>query len=177
MRRFGSGGVGNVLVVGAAAMLIGLPAAARAQDATAKPAKSATPSSAMGAGAMHPSASATPDSARMAGMRAQFDTQLKQLDDALKLSPEQRDKVRPIFLDHTYQLGMLRQKYMDLEHTPANREAMMKDAAKLNDATDVQLAKVLTPDQMTTYKKWRSDMANRARARMAAADSAAGAKK
>jgi hypothetical protein len=160
------------LIVCAALLILALPALVRAQATPSIPpaaAPAAPPEKAPAAPAMSaPKASAAPlmsDSAK-AAVRAEVTKQLKTMADTLKLTQEQRDKARPILLDHAYQMRQLRNKYAGMERTPENRAAMQKDAAALRDATDAKLAAVLTGDQMTAYKKWRDEAMGRARAKM-----------
>ncbi|HTO92392.1 MAG TPA: hypothetical protein VMJ70_14775 [Candidatus Sulfotelmatobacter sp.] len=112
------------------------------------------------------------DSAR-AALKAEVGHQLKQLADTLNVSQEQRDKARPILLDHAYQLRQIRMKYAAVDRTPANRAALQKDVANLRDATDAKLAGVFTPEQMAAYKSWREQSMTRVKSRMGVADSTA----
>ena len=190
-----------VLLLGLTLMVVALPASARrrgsdskaAADTTkAKPAAAAQPAGSAPAAEAAPAAPAAPtaaapaaaaaaaaprmpalsDSAR-AALKAEVGHQLKQLADTLNLSQEQRDKARPILLDHAYQLRQIRMKYAAVDRTPANRAALQKDVANLRDATDAKLAGVFTPEQMAAYKSWREQSMTRAKSRMGVADSTA----
>ena len=105
------------------------------------------------------------DSAR-AAFRAEVQRQLKQMADSLKITPAQRTTLRPILLDHAYQVKQLRDKYVAMERTPANREAMAKEMQTLRDATDAKLAAVLSGEQMAGYKKMRDEQLAKVRAKM-----------
>lgn len=143
----------------AALFILAVPALARAQaPPSAPPIKPpAVPAA--------PAMPALSDSAR-AAVRAQVSKELKTMADTLKLTQEQRDKARPILLDHAYKLRQLRDKYAGMERTPENRAAMQKEAASLREATDAKLTALLTGDQMTAFKRWREEGMGRARAKL-----------
>jgi ribonuclease HII len=119
---------------------------------------------------------ALPDSVRTA-IKAQVEKELKAMADSLKLTSAQREKIRPIILDHAYQLRQLRAKYATQPRTPETGEAMMKDAMAIREATDAKLAGAMSAEQMVRYKQMRDEMMERAKARMGVADSTGGAKK
>jgi len=94
------------------------------------------------------------DSVR-ASLQAQIGRELKTLADSLKLTPDQKAKVKPILLDHATSLAGIRDMYSKLGKSTANMAAMKQEVLKLRDATDTKLASVLTPPQLTAYKAMR----------------------
>jgi hypothetical protein len=104
--------------------------------------------------------------AERASIRAEITRQLQQMADSLKLSPDQKEQARPILMDHANQLRQLRNKYVAMPKTPANRQAMVKEAAAIRSSTDARLAKVLSADQMTTFRRMRDEMRSTLKVRM-----------
>lgn len=172
MNRLGSRFSRRAILTCATLSMVSLPLLAWAQGSTppttppaAPPAMPSTPAVAKQA----QQAVTMSDSARLA-FRADVDRQLKQMADTLKLSPQQRANARPILLDHAYQVKQLRDKYVKMERTPANREAMTKEMQTLREATDGKLAGVLSADQMTQYKVMRDAALAKVRTKMAGAE-------
>ena len=94
------------------------------------------------------------DSAR-ASLQSQIGHELRMLGDSLRLTPDQKSKVKPILIDHATALAGIRDKYSKLGKSTANMAAMKQEVLKLRDATDTKLASVLTPPQLTAYKAKR----------------------
>ena len=94
------------------------------------------------------------DSAR-ASLQSQIGHELRMLGDSLKLTPDQKAKVKPILVDHAMSLAGIRDKYSKLGKSTANMAAMKQEVLKLRDATDTKLASVLSPAQLTAYKAKR----------------------
>lgn len=176
----------RVLVTGAVILAVAIPllawaqgAAPPAQDsttrqpaATAHPGAPAAPgASAQTAAPVAPAVTAAPtmpalsDSMR-AALRAQAEREVKTWADSLKLTPEQKDKARPIILDQAYQAKQLRLKYSSMPKTPGLQEAMTRDLKALRESGDAKLAQVLTGEQMTKYKTLRDAMMARGRAKL-----------
>jgi hypothetical protein len=155
------------MMLGLAALsLVTMPLIALAQNATPT---AATP--AQGSSAQPPAAGTSKPMAMPTGkhdaMKDEVQRQLKVMADSLKMTPEQREKAKPILMDHANQLKDMRAKYTSMEKTPANKEAMKKDMLALRDATDAKLAQVLNADQMTQYKAMRDAQWAKTKAKMA----------
>jgi hypothetical protein len=111
------------------------------------------------------------DSTR-AAIKAQVEHQLKAMADTLKLTADQRAKVKPILMGQADQVKALRAKYMGQAKTPETQAAMAKEMQAIREAGDAKLAQVLSADQMTQYKAWRDAMMAKAKAKMGAMESA-----
>jgi Spy/CpxP family protein refolding chaperone len=184
MNLFDSSLVKRTVLACVPALIAGLPLLSWAQGSTPPPAPSAAPESTItlptpaavkdsaAKVAPAPKAATLSDSAR-AALRSQIDRQLREMADSLKLTPDQRAKARPILLDHGYQIMQLRDKYATQEKTPAVTDAMRKEMQVLRDATDANLALVLTGEQMAQYKKKRDEGLTMARSKMGIAPPAA----
>src|SRR5204863_2668991 len=127
----------RVLVTGAVTLAVAIPLLAWAQGSapaakdstTRQPAVTAQP--AAPAVTAHPAAPVAPtvpampalsDSMR-AALRAQAEREVKSWADSLKLTPEQKEKARPIILDQAYQTRQLRLKYSTMPKAPGLQEA------------------------------------------------------
>jgi len=177
MKRLGSRFTRRAILACATLALMSFPILVWAQGSTPPPTTPATPPAtppakpAVTAPAPAPGDTAhkmrAMTDAQRTAFRTEVDHQLKQMADSLKLTPQQRANARPILLDHAYQVKQLRDKYVGMERTPANREAMTKEMQTLREATDTKLAGVLSADQMTQYKKMRDEQLARVRSRVA----------
>ncbi len=168
MKRAKVGRPGLALLSLMALFLVTLPTLAAAQGSAPASPPPATPDIAKQAQTATQAVNklaTVPDSARSA-LRAQIAKELKQMADTLQLTPEQREKARPILLDQASKVRQLRDKYAPMPRTPENRAAMQKEMQTLRDASDTNLGAVLTADQMTRYKAWRDARLAAVRSRM-----------
>ncbi len=78
---------------------------------------------------------------------------LQRMQEELKLSDDQMDKLKPIFEKYNKETRALREKATSGERTPENMQAMRADRQKLQEATNAKVAEVLTDEQMEGYKK------------------------
>jgi hypothetical protein len=166
----------RVLVTGAVTLAVAIPllawaqgSAPAAQDSTTRQpavtAQPAAPAAAAPAAPAEPAMPALSDSMR-AALRAQAEREVKSWADSLKLTPEQKEKARPIILDQAYQARQLRLKYSTMPKAPGLHEAMTRDLKALRESGDAKLAQVLTGEQMTKYKVLRDAMMARGRAKL-----------
>jgi hypothetical protein len=94
---------------------------------------------------------------------------LQQVQDRLKLSPEQLEQVRPVLIDELQRMKAVRDKYRADDNGDQSRRGKLKMAREIRgieqDADD-KLKKILTPAQMDELKKireeWRAEMRERA---------------
>lgn len=87
------------------------------------------------------------------------ETMTTQLTTALSLTPDQVTKVKEIQLAQAKKSDELRTQ------AQGDREAMREQMKTLNDATDVKLKAVLTPEQNTLYLDWKKKRDEEMRAR------------
>ncbi|HTM57515.1 MAG TPA: hypothetical protein VL123_03795 [Candidatus Udaeobacter sp.] len=91
------------------------------------------------------------DRAKM--MSERFDRMTK----SLKLTDEQKEKVRPIMVEEMTRARAMREKFEGKPMTAETHAAMEKEHKELWAEEDAKLAQVLTPDQMTELKKMRAE--------------------
>lgn len=142
----------NLLVLGAFAGLLTAPALVLAQGS--EPTTSSTTAPAKSA---HHQMSAE-----------DFDAHVDKMAEKLKLSDDQKAKFKDIMTAQRDKMKDMREKYAGKGKTATAEEkaAMKKDMKDLQADTDSQLSSVLTPEQMTEYKKMRSEKMEHAKKKM-----------
>ncbi len=82
--------------------------------------------------------------------------------DRLKLTPEQEEKIRPIFQEEVQKMREIRDKYAG-QQTREARRSMMTEMKQVRDDMDKQLKDILTKDQMDELQKIRQERQGRMR--------------
>ena len=82
---------------------------------------------------------------------------LQEMTKRLKLTEDQAAKVKSIMVAHETQAGELRAKYKGQPVTAESKAEMKKAHEDLHADTEAKLAQVLTPEQMTAWKKMRAE--------------------
>ena len=82
---------------------------------------------------------------------------MQKLTARLKLTDEQVPKVQAIMEAKRAEVAEFRAKYKGQPVTPESKAAMEKAQRDFHADTDAKLAQVLTPSQMTEYKKMRHE--------------------
>jgi len=144
----------NLLVLGAFAGLLAAPALVLAQGSEPTTSKTST-------------ATASTASTKHHQMSNEdFDEHVNKVADKLKLSDDQKEKFKTIMTGQRDKMKDLHAKYKGKTMTADEKAEMKKDMAALQADTDSQLSSVLTPDQMTEYKKMRSEKMGQAKHHM-----------
>jgi Spy/CpxP family protein refolding chaperone len=129
----------------AAALVISAPVVVFGQPATSTP----------------PTVKASSTKARSKHVKAARKDELQEhlalMTERLKLTDEQREKVRPILQAHMDQARELRAQYKGKTGTPEAKAALKKAHEDLHADMDAKLAQVLTPDQMAEFKKMQAE--------------------
>jgi Spy/CpxP family protein refolding chaperone len=76
---------------------------------------------------------------------------LERLQKELDLTEEQMEKLGPVFKENTEKNAALREKFMNMERSQENMQAMREEREKNAEALNGKMAEVLNEDQM---KKW-----------------------
>ena len=142
-----------------AAFVLTAPALVMAQDSTATkpvdaPAAKATQAPADAKSTDAKSADKT-DAEKAKWMSERFDRMTK----GLKLTEEQKAKMRPIMIDEMTQARALRAKFEGKLSTPEARAEMEKQHKAIWAEADAKLAQVLSADQMAELQKMRAEHA------------------
>lgn len=90
----------------------------------------------------------------------QVQARIAEFKERLKLTPEQEEKVVPIFRQQMERAKEIRDK------NQGDRRAMMKEMRNAQEDMDKQLAEVLDKDQMSELKKIRSERRDQMRENM-----------
>jgi CubicO group peptidase (beta-lactamase class C family) len=97
---------------------------------------------------------------------------LKEIEERLALTPDQKEQLRPVLVDELQQLKALREKHQDDDGGRASRRdrrKMAKDFRHVQSETDKKLRAILSETQMAEMKKireeWRQQLRERAKAR------------
>ncbi|MCJ0742557.1 hypothetical protein [Pedobacter montanisoli] len=92
---------------------------------------------------------------RMGGNMGRMDPEarVKQLDEKLKLSDDQKTKVLAIFKDQ----GEAQKKMMEEAQNGGDRSAMREKMQKMREEYDAKLNGVLNEDQKKAYKAWQDE--------------------
>ena len=91
------------------------------------------------------------------GRRMQMspEDRVKQLDEKLKLTDDQKTKVTAIY---TAQAADMKKMREEMQAGGGDRAAMMEKMQKANADLDVKINAVLTAEQKTAYKTWQDEM-------------------
>jgi len=157
------------LPLGALALVVMMSfplASARAEEPAKQPSKS-TASGGKGG----------PADTSQAAVEAEVRHRMHEMAEQLKLTPDQKEKLKPIMQDQATQMRAIRAKYVSMPRTPENREAMMKELKALQEANDPRLASVLSADQMAQLKKMREENRAQMRQRMKTSSASASSEK
>jgi Spy/CpxP family protein refolding chaperone len=141
----------NLLVLGAFAGLLAAPALVLAQGSEPTTSKTTT---------------ATSSTKHKTMSNEEFDEHVNKVAEKLKLSDDQKEKFKTIMSGQRDKMKDMRAKYKGKTMTADDKAEMKKDMEALQADTDSQLSTVLTPDQMTEYKKMRSEKMNQAKHKM-----------
>jgi hypothetical protein len=100
---------------------------------------------------------------------AQAQERLKQLEERLSLTPEQKEQLRPVLVDELQQMKALREKSQAGDRGRRDRRKLARDLRSIQSETDKKLRAILSEPQMAEMKKvreeWRQQMRDRAQAR------------
>ena len=158
------------LPLGALALVVMMSfplAAARAEEPAKQPSN----------GTMSTGGKGGPADTSQAAIEAEVRHRMHEMAEQLKLTPDQKEKLKPIVEDQATQMRAIRAKYMSMPRTPDNREAMMKELKALQEANDPRLASVLSADQMAKLKKMREENRAQMRQRMKTSSASASSEK
>ncbi|MFD2288429.1 hypothetical protein GJU39_04020 [Pedobacter petrophilus] len=86
------------------------------------------------------------------GMMMKPEERVKQLDEKLKLSDEQKTKLTTVFTEQAESMKKMRE-----EMQGGDREAMREKMQKFRADNDVKVNAVLTDDQKKTYETWQKE--------------------
>ncbi|MFW0716705.1 hypothetical protein [Pedobacter sp. N23S346] len=86
------------------------------------------------------------------GMMMKPEERVKQLDEKLKLSDDQKTKLTAVFTEQADTMKKLRE-----EGQGGDREAMREKVQKLRADNDIKVSAVLTDDQKKTYEAWQKE--------------------
>lgn len=89
--------------------------------------------------------------------QTEMNEHLQKMTKKLKLTDDQVPKVREILQSKMSEMSEMRAKYKDEPRTPENKAAMEKAHQELHADIEAKLASVLTPEQMTAYKKMSAE--------------------
>jgi len=86
------------------------------------------------------------------GMMMKPEDRVKQLDEKLKLSDDQKTKLTTVFTEQADAMKKMRE-----EGQGGDRAAMREKMQKMRADNDVKVNAVLTEDQQKTYKTWQDE--------------------
>lgn len=86
------------------------------------------------------------------GMMMKPEDRVKQLDEKLKLSDDQKAKLTTVFTEQADAMKKMRE-----EAQGGDREAMREKMQKMRADNDAKVNAVLTEDQKKTYKTWQEE--------------------
>ncbi|QPH39588.1 hypothetical protein [Pedobacter endophyticus] len=86
------------------------------------------------------------------GMMMKPEDRVKQLDEKLKLSDDQKTKLTTVFTEQADAMKKMRE-----EGQGGDRAAMREKMQKMRTDNDVKVNAVLTADQQKTYKTWQDE--------------------
>ena len=86
------------------------------------------------------------------GMMMKPEERVKQLDEKLKLSDDQKTKLTAVFTEQSEAMKKMRQ-----EAQGGDREAMREKIKKFRAENDVKVAAVLNDEQKKTYEAWQKE--------------------
>lgn len=88
--------------------------------------------------------------------REEMALRLEEIKDRLNLTPEQEEKIRPLFQKRNEQLKALREKHGE-NLSRRERIAMFREARGIQNEFQEQLRPILTPEQMKEWEALRSE--------------------
>ena len=86
------------------------------------------------------------------GMMMKPEERVKQLDEKLKLSDDQKTKLTAVFIEQSEAMKKMRE-----EAQGGDREAMREKIQKFRAENDVKVAAVLNDEQKKTYEAWQKE--------------------
>jgi len=86
------------------------------------------------------------------GMMMKPEDRVKQLDEKLKLSDEQKTKLNTLFTEQAEAMKKMRE-----EGQSGDRDAMREKMMKFRAENDTKVNALLTEDQKKTYKTWQEE--------------------
>ena len=86
------------------------------------------------------------------GMMMKPEERVKQLDEKLKLSDDQKTKLTAVFTEQSEAMKKMRE-----EAQGGDREAMREKIQKFRAENDVKVAAVLNDEQKKTYEAWQKE--------------------
>ncbi len=86
------------------------------------------------------------------GMMMKPEERVKQLDEKLKLSDDQKTKLTAVFTEQSEAMKKMRE-----EAQAGDREAMREKIKKFRAENDVKVAAVLNDEQKKTYEAWQKE--------------------
>jgi len=86
------------------------------------------------------------------GMMMKPEERVKQLDEKLKLSDDQKTKLTTVFTEQAEAMKKMRE-----EMQGADRDAMREKMQKFRADNDTKVSAVLTDDQKKTYEAWQKE--------------------
>ncbi len=86
------------------------------------------------------------------GMMMKPEERVKQLDEKLKLSDDQKTKLTAVFTEQSEAMKKMRE-----EAQGGDREAMREKIKKFRAENDVKVAAVLNDEQKKTYEAWQKE--------------------
>jgi len=86
------------------------------------------------------------------GMMMKPEERVKQLDEKLKLSDDQKTKLTTVFTEQAEAMKKMRE-----EMQGADRDAMREKMQKFRSDNDTKVSAVLTDDQKKTYEAWQKE--------------------
>jgi protein CpxP len=86
------------------------------------------------------------------GMMMKPEERVKQLDEKLKLSEEQKTKLTAVFTEQAESMKKMRE-----EMQGGDRDAMREKIQKFRAENDVKVSAILTDDQKKTYEVWQKE--------------------
>lgn len=92
-----------------------------------------------------------------AAEQSEMNEHLAKMAEQLKLTDDQVAKVREIMQSKMTEMKTMKAKYKGMPATPENKAAMEKDRQAMHADIETKLATVLSPEQMTEYKKMSAE--------------------
>ncbi|KLT67490.1 Spy/CpxP family protein refolding chaperone [Pedobacter sp. BMA] len=86
------------------------------------------------------------------GMMMKPEDRVKQLDEKLKLSDDQKTKLTAIYVEQAETMKKMREEAKD-----GDRDAMREKGQKLRAESELKITALLTEDQKKTYKTWQDE--------------------
>lgn len=87
-------------------------------------------------------------------MMASPEERVKQLDEKVKLTDEQKTKATAVYTAAADEMKKMREEMQG----GGDRQAMMEKMQKMNADTDTKLNAIFTAEQKTAYKTWQDEM-------------------